>query len=452
MKGRSGLAGVLMAAVQAVAQPASSDLGAFFTGEKGWSMKTDVFMGEFQDLGFRFVDGKQTAMSNQKQVLRFLGLEVYEARVYFEQDTVRRVELSLYNKGDAGVKDKEAFEALADATRAKIVDFAQDTGMTGKTSNDRANYFVKRHQWVKRSPGIQMEWASVEPHRSGGKSVAYSAEFINVLLVPVKAGGGMTAVTGGMVASRAKNARTVKGNVTRSPEGDVRIENVPMVDQGQKGYCAAAASERVLRYYGLEVDQHQIAQLADTAAEGGTTLEGMAKAIAKVGRQFQLDKKELISPEADGDFEKSEHVKLIDQYNAAAKKNKAPLIDWKDYTSNRMVDLQEIWKAMDPAILLIARSGQKQAMNQFVKNIALYVDQGVPLVWSCLVGLYPEEPLLGQEGAFGHVRLIIGYNAKTKEVLYSDSWGPSHALKRLPLDKAWAMTKGLIVLKPRDVR
>ena len=452
MKSRSGLAGVLMAAVQALAQPAAPDLGAFFAGEKGWSMKTDVFMGEFQDLGFRFVDGKQTAMSNQKQSLRFLGLEVCEARVYFEQDTVRRVELSLYNKGDAGVKDKEAFEALADATKAKIVDFAQDTGMTGKTSNDRANYFVKRHQWVKRSPGIQLEWAYVEPHRSGGKSVEYSAEFVNVLLVPVKAGGGMTAVTGGMVASRAKNARTVKGNVTRSPEGDVRIENVPMVDQGQKGYCAAAASERVLRYYGLEVDQHQIAQLADTAAEGGTTLEGMAKAIAKVGRQFQLDKKELISPEADGDFEKSEHVKLIDQYNAAAKKNKAPPIDWKDYTSNRMVDLQEIWKAMDPAILLIARSGQKQAMNQFVKNIALYVDQGVPLLWSCLVGLYPEEPPLGQEGAFGHVRLIIGYNAKTKEVLYSDSWGPSHALKRLPLDRAWAMTKGLIVLKPRDVR
>ena len=434
------------------AQAETADLAEVFKDPERWAMKAESFLGEFQNLGFRFVDGRQTAMSNQKPSLRFLGLEVCEARVYFDPNAVRRVELSLYNKGDAGVRDKETFEKLADTVKSRIGEFSQDAGMTGRVSNDRANYFVKRHQWIKRFPGIQMEWASVEPHRSGGKSVEYSAEFINVLLVPIKTGGGMTAVSGGMAASRAKNARTVKENVTRNPEGDVWVDHVPMVDQGQKGYCAAAASERVLRYYGLEIDQHQIAQLADTAAEGGTTLEGMAKAVSKVGRQFQLDKKELISPDSEGSFEKSEHAKLLDQYNAVAKKNKTTLIDWKMYTKDHVVDIQEIWRAMDPAVLLAARSGQRQAMNQFVKNIALYVDQGVPLLWSCLVGMYPEEPPLGQEGAFGHVRLIIGYNAKNHEVLYSDSWGPQHALKRLPVDKAWAMTKGLIVLKPRGVR
>jgi len=274
-----------------------------------------------------------------------------------------------------------------------------------------------------------------------------------VLMLPIKAGGGgMTTLSGGMAASRAKNARTVKENVTRNPAGDVWIDNVPMVDQGQKGYCAAATSERVLRYYGLAVDQHQIAQLADTAAEGGTTLEGMAKAIAKVGRQFQLDKKDLIAADSEVSFEKSEHVKLIEQYNAAARRKRAAEIDWKEFTSNNTVDLQQIWRAMDPGILLTARSGQRQGLAQFTKNIKLYTEQGVPLLWSCLVGLYPETPPLGEEGAFGHVRLIIGYNEKTQELLYSDSWGPSHALKRLPLDKAWAMTKGLIILKPRGVR
>lgn len=437
----------------AAAQSAPADLGELFKDPARWAMSADAFLGDFQSLGFRFVDGRQTAVSSERQRLRFLGQEICEARVYFDASAVRRVELSVYNKGDAGEKDPEAFEALVNATKAKIVAFAEDGGMTGKTSNDRANYFVRRHQWVKRSPGVQLEWAFVEPHRSGGKSMAYSAEFIKVLMMPIKAGGGgMATMTGGMAASRAKNARTVKENVTRKPDGDVWIDNVPMVDQGQKGYCAAAASERVLRYYGLEVDQHQIAQLADTAAEGGTTLEGMAKAIAKVGRQFQLDKKDLIASDADESFEKSDHVKLIDQYNAVAKKKKAALIDWKDYTANHMVDLQQLWQAMDPEIVLAARTNQKQGMAQFAKNIRLYADQGVPLLWSCLVGMYPEAPPLGQEGAFGHVRLILGYNDKTKEVLYSDSWGPGHALKRLPQDKAWAMTKGLIVLKPRDVR
>ncbi len=441
-----------LACGQALAQTEAVDLGGVFQNPEKWALSAEAFLGEYQALGFGFVDGKQTAISADRKRLRFLGFEVCEARVYFDPQAVRRVELSVYNKGDAGAKDRETFEALAAAVKGKIAEYAQDSGMTGKTSNDRANYYVKRHQWVKKSPCIQLEAAYVEPHRSGGKSVEYSAEFIKVLMIPGKAGGGGAATMGGGMAAQAKNARKVKENVTRNPEGDVWIGNVPMVDQGQKGYCAAASSERVLRYYGLEIDQHQIAQLADTAAEGGTTPEGMAKAIAKVGRQFQLDKKDLISPDSEGSFEKSDHAKLIDQYNAVARKKKAGEIDWRNYTSNHMVDIQKIWADMDPAILLAAKNNQKQSLNQFVKNVRGYVDQGVPLLWSCLVGLYPEEPPLGQEGAFGHVRLIIGYNTKTGDILYSDSWGPNHALKRLPLDKAWAMTKGLIVLKPRDVR
>jgi hypothetical protein len=433
--------------------PLPADLGAFFADPANWSLTAEAFVGRHAPLGFRFVDGRQTVMSNRKEALRFLGLPLCEARVYFTPEGVRRVELSVYNKGDAGARDKEAFEADVATVKEKLSAALQDTGMTGKTSNDRANYMVRRHQWIRKTPGVQLEWACVEPHRSGGQSVPYSAEFITVLLVPIReGGGGMTAVTGGMTAARAKNARTIRENVARAPGGDVRIDNVPMVDQGQKGYCAAAASERVLRYYGLQVDQHQIAQLADTAAEGGTTLEGMAKAIAKVGRQFQLDKKELIAPDSEVHFEKSEHLRLIEQYNAAARKRKAAMIEWKDFLTDNRVDLPAIWRTMDPAILLAARTGQRQAMSQFVRHIKTYTDQGVPLLWSCLVGLYPEEPPLGEDGAFGHVRLILGYNEKSGEVLYSDSWGPRHALKRLPLDQAWAMTKGLIVLKPRGIR
>jgi hypothetical protein len=443
-----------LAALCAAARADTPDLGDIFKEPQSWSTKATDFQGEYRRLGFRFMDGQQTAMSNQRELLRFLGLEVCEARVYFGPEAVRRVELSLYNKGDAGVKDRETFEALAETVKAKICEFLQDSGMTGKTSNERANYFARRHQWIKRAPGVQLEWACVEPHRSDGKSVPYSAEFIKVLLVPLKAGGGLTADPGSLeAAARTKQAqRSIRENVTRNPAGDVWIDGVPMVDQGQKGYCAAAASERVLRYYGIEVDQHQIAQLADTAAEGGTTLEGMSKAISKVGRQFQLDKEELIPPDTGGSFGKSAHAKLLEDYNAVARKMKEPQIDWQMYTANEAVDIQQIWQAMKPDILLTARVGEKQAMSQFVKNVTLYVDQGVPLLWSCLAGMYPETPTLGQDGAFGHVRLIVGYNTKTKEVLYSDSWGPGHALKRLPLDQAWAMSKGLIVLRPRGIR
>ena len=81
-----------------------------------------------------------------------------------------------------------------------------------------------------------------------------------------------------------------------------------------------------------------------------------------------------------------------------------------------------------------------------------YTAAGVPLVWGVMVGLYPEAPPLHVRGAFGHVRLIVGQNTKTDEILYSDTWGPGHECKRMPTSDAWAMTVSLHVLKPRDVR
>ncbi len=432
--------------------PAGPDLSEIFVDPAGWSGTAEAFADSHRDAGFRVLDPGKAVVSTDRGRLRFLGLEACEARVYFEGDAAKRVEISVYNKGDAGPRTQAQFDVLVESLQAKLAAFAKDPGASVRMANSRANYIVKRHQWAKSSPAIQLEWACVEPHRSKGEDVPYNAEYVNVLLVPGGAARAMASASGGTPAALLGASRKLGDNIKRTPEGDVWVDGIPMVDQGQKGYCAAAASERVLRYYGLAVDQHQIAQLAKTAAEGGTSLEGMVNAIGLVGRAFQLDRRDLIPSTYGGGFEGGPHEKLINQYNAAAKRAKKPGIDWKQYTVDHSVNLPAIWSAMDPAILLEARASQKQNQAQFEKDIRNYVDQGVPLLWSCLVGMYPEEPPLGQQGAFGHIRMIIGYNARTEEILYSDTWGPAHALKRMPKLQAWAMTKGLIVLKPRNVR
>ena len=452
MKILSVVAAMLLTVCLASAQSTGVDLGDVFKDPANWSVGPEAFVTQYRSLGFRIVDENKAAMSSEKKLLRFLGQEACEARVYFDSNAVRRVEISVYNKGDAGEMGQGEFDALVATTKTKIIELSKDNGAAGKTASPRANYFVKRHQWMKASPPLQLEWAFVEPHRSGGKNVDYNAEYIKVLMVPSDATSGMAAMSGAKLALHMQNTQSIKQNVIREPDGDVWIDNIPMVDQGQKGYCAAATSERVLRYFGLEVDQHQIAQIANTAAEGGTSLEGMAKAITIVGRRFQLDRKDLVSSGTGGSFEGSIHVRVIEQYNTVAKRSGKPEIDWKNYLSNNTVDLQRIWDAMDPAILLTARSNQKQGLTQFLKDIKTYTQQGVPVFWSCLVGMYPEDPPISQKGAFGHIRMIIGWNEKTNEILYSDSWGPAHVLKRMPLENAWAMTKGLFVLKPRNVR
>lgn len=436
------------------AEPVS--LNAWLEDDAAWKTTPATFASSRLASGFSFVDGRRVARSADPN-LRFLDFKVWEARVFFERDAVARVALSLYNKGDAGELDQEAFNALIGRVCDAISTSAGYKGVSGKTSNDRANYYVCRRQWARRSVGVQLEWAYVDPRRSDRQLMPFRAEFVNVLLVPAREGNMMPVTSGTPAWANNASARTVKGNVKSNAAGDVWIANVPMVDQGQKGYCAAASAERILRYYGRQVDQHEIAQLADTAAQKGTSLESMVGALEAVGRKYQLDQKDLIRSDDGRSFEKTKFSEMIEQYNRQAKQKKRVPIDYMSFAepvgpNSLMIDTLKIYAAMDPETLKEARVRQTQGVDGFRKNIVQYTTQGVPLVWACVVGKYEENPPIGQKGAFGHIRIIIGYNAKTCDVLYTDSWGPGHELKRLPLDEAWAMTFGLTVLKPRDVR
>lgn len=433
-----------------------SELDALLSAENVWSCTVSTFPERYSGLGFSFVEPGRVAKSNSDK-LTFQGSKVWECRFYFVKEALSRVELSLYNKGDAGEINQDAFEKMLSELCGTFQKLTGSRGISGKVSNDRPNYYVNRRSWKKNNTAIQAEWAFVNAHRSNRVMHPFRAEFIKVLLTPVREGSisGQPAVRPDW-ATRV-SGRILKENVEHNSAGDIWVTGVPMVDQGQKGYCAAASAERVLRYYGWQGDQHEIAQLADTAAQGGTSLDGMIEAVAVVGKRYQLTDKTLISTGSDRNFEKSEFYNIIKLYNRKAKSASAAEIKYMDFCeilpgNVRMINIMRIYAAFDADLLKSAKIGQKQDYVRFQQNILNYVKQGVPLFWACIVGKYPENPDLGQNGAFGHIRLIIGINQREKELIYSDSWGPRHALKRMPLDNAWAMTFGMTVLKPRDVR
>lgn len=81
---------------------------------------------------------------------------------------------------------------------------------------------------------------------------------------------------------------TIAGQVTKSKGGHRYIKNIPMIDQGEKGYCAAASLARVLQFYGYPVDMHAMAELAETEAQltvydmGGTHRQDLLRAIRRI--------------------------------------------------------------------------------------------------------------------------------------------------------------------------
>ena len=80
----------------------------------------------------------------------------------------------------------------------------------------------------------------------------------------------------------------IASKVAQSRDGHTYVGDIPMIDQGDKGYCAAATLARVLQFYGYQVDQHAMADLAETEAQltqndsGGTLRKNMIKAMGRI--------------------------------------------------------------------------------------------------------------------------------------------------------------------------
>lgn len=74
---------------------------------------------------------------------------------------------------------------------------------------------------------------------------------------------------------QASGKKNLADSVEKSANGDI-VVNVPMVNQGAKGYCFPATVERLLLHNGLaDIDMHKLADLFKTAsaeAQRSTTL------------------------------------------------------------------------------------------------------------------------------------------------------------------------------------
>ena len=105
-------------------------------------------------------------------------------------------------------------------------------------------------------------------------------------------------------------------------------------------------------------------------------------------------------------------------------------------------------EAMDAEVLrdMKVNGAQRSKFTRFLKDVHDQVNKGIPLFWGVTLGTYPEPDIPQARG--GHMRLIIGYNDKKKEVIYTDSWGAGHELKRMPAEWAWTISHCLMYMKP----
>ncbi len=379
-----------------------------------WQMDMMELGRQFTDARFARVDEHNLRFPRQ-DAMELGSLNVGDMLLTFDEETKKicLLQASVYNKGDDGDMGKQAFDELLKGTMEKL------DALTGVDSKLRK--VLQRDSGVKLNARVwETEHGVLLLEAAGsGKRKDFSAEFIRLTVGPdaesLKRGG----------ANDVVRRTSLKGNTKTEENGDVWIDGIPMVDQGQKGYCVPATVSRVFAYYGMDgVDQHALAALCKSSGDEGTSMGAMESALKDISRRFHIRVTE---------FDKGGLAEFVSSYNAAAKKMKKPMLSARTGLT------------LDTEVLLAARASKPAQLRKWMKPVMKSIDAGLPVLWS--VQLAFPEPGLPQTGG-GHMRLIIGYNEQNDTIIYSDSWGAHHARKEMPVSQACAMTIYRYVLRP----
>jgi len=197
--------------------------------------------------------------------------------------------------------------------------------------------------------------------------------------------------------------KELEQRVAHRPNGDVIIQDIPMVDQGPKGYCVPATWARDLRYMGVPADLYQLALAGSTRVGGDTSAAQMAQGVENLIHTYGYH---LVSVTHGGSMQIQNFTDKID--------HGLPLM-WGMFVID---DLNQG---------LTTRSLQRAALK-------------TPADWDAykktLYAAGQNAHQMKLDRSNGHMCMIIGYNKKTNELAISDSWGPNYAERWITVDEA----------------
>jgi hypothetical protein len=428
-------------------------LDPLLTPGKLWSYTPELLEKEWKDKGFKWTSEK----TKERGMIRRerWGFEILQLNLFSNAQTVEEVvfqmkngkcsevQIAAWNKGDsekAEISQKDFNEIVQRFVSQFNTRIAPRYQNLGKDMQSAAK--AERLQWIGTETIALLEY-------SGGKEKLrdpftgrekpgpnFQGEFIRVRLLPKPASlfGGVAATSTGGAPKTARADLSKK--VQKDPGGDVFIPDIPMVDQGDKGYCAVATAARVLNYYGIPADQHEMAQVSgNEAGGGGTNPEEMEAALKKLQGKYHVSFHAVL----DTDYMSNNYKQFLEKYNRAAKRLGKRVLDTNNYIY--------FMSGLDSDVLRDVR-GKGPVFDKFMKVVRENIDAGVPLLWGLQLGKYPENGEKAKQFGGGHMRLIIGYNATKGEILFSDSWGAGHEKKRMLATDASSATMSIYTIKP----
>ncbi|WP_050029469.1 C39 family peptidase [Verrucomicrobium sp. BvORR034] len=336
--------------------------------------------------------------SYPKDDYRLFGARPYSVALYAAGDRVTALSIVYANKGDLfGSKGSAEMHFDKDTPpeeAAKIVKTAMDKDLTAITETMSGKLGAPKKERFGEGKVGRMNMQRWDWRGQAVLLAEAEGEYVGLQVVTAQ-----FADSGGKVArtSDAVIREQAKKHLENRPNGDVVIKDIPMVDQGPKGYCVPATAERAMRYLGVPADMYILANAGETGFGGGTSvnalLQGVGRHIKAKGRSFDSFQ---------GDMKIKDLARHIDKG--------VPVI-WALYSTDGFNKT----------------ANERTAARKDITDWA---------AWKQKVTTEAAANALSKNEKTGHVVLIIGYNKDTNEIAFSDSWGERYMERWITVDEA----------------
>ena len=340
---------------------------------------------------------KRRPASNVEINLSILSGEVpiEELIIDFHEGKFLGITISVFNRGDGGQISSEEFTRRF-LTIGKHLSKQLATRPRKREGNTRKGVMTDGYVWSSpRGKAVLLCNPDVEDPMKPEKK-----EFMRMRLARKDAKGIYEAAL--QERSQATVRKSKLADNVKEEDDNIFISGIPMVDQGNKGYCVVATAQRLFEYYGIACDMHQLAQLAKSDPNKGTDSLYINEQLGSIDYLFKT------------------------RFACLAVAHDGGLVELKD---GKYV-------------------GKEIPRRSYDKFISKNINDGIPLLWAMELGIKPEDPKINLQANGGHMRMIIGYNKNENKIIFTDSWGAGHEFKTMNADDAFEVTKGLYVMKP----
>ncbi|MFA6271360.1 MAG: hypothetical protein WC657_09240 [Candidatus Paceibacterota bacterium] len=178
-----------------------------------------------------------------------LGTRPYSLALYGENSLAARLSLMFANKGDGMGSDPVAGETRTSRdSKGLVKELKTAIQKDSSTISGLLSTLLGPPILDKFGQGSQTR-ESVQRWDWNGHAILLAAprdEYVALRILPVEAANAQ----GKARIPDAELRERLLARVEKRPNGDVILRDIPMVDQGPKGYCVPATWERVMRYMG----------------------------------------------------------------------------------------------------------------------------------------------------------------------------------------------------------